>query len=193
MNSFQTLFIVATATPMACIAAPMPPVGYDFDSWSGGSGRHVVAPVERSIDSYLPRTVDRTNLTVSEIASFAPVSASIEALDRLRKFQSWGANWDGENAPPPKKQAIESATIVLGLLEDVLVHTPSVTLNAHGEPMFMLVKGSLDLSVTIPSPKTIHFYVSNDEFEDGGSARFNGEHLPKSLATALRKAGMTYA
>ena len=194
MNAFQTIFLIATA-------APTVPSGVALQTAHEMGASTAQQPVRAGYVGASPVPVTYGSgtstsplPTASERAiTFAPVSASMDALERLRGFAFWPENWDGAGAPAVSLDVLDAATNLFGLIDNLTYVTPSVALNAHGEPMFMLLDEAYEVSVTLVSPNTVHYYVHADGIEDGGSARFDGRRTPSKVASALRRAGMTYA
>lgn len=114
------------------------------------------------------------------------ISESTAALMRLRKFLGWGANWDGDGAPAPDLNAIDSATVLLGLLCAELRNVPKVMLNAISEPTFVFIEDGFELSITVKSKNLVSFYVAQDGDEDAGLSEFNGDRMPTYLESAIR-------
>lgn len=187
MSLFQTIFLIATAAP---------PISAGVDHLIVGTAAVVSqsAPptARRGYESYVGPTVAAATRDHVRFLEFAPISASIDALARLRTFSTWKVNWDGEGAPAPTLSSIDTATNLLGILDGALIETPKVALNAFGQPMFMLAADGAEMSATIVSPKTIHFYVSKDDFEAGGVARVKEAVLPSTFLQALRSAGLAH-
>lgn len=110
---------------------------------------------------------------------------AVQALARLRTFEAWGADWDGEGAPAPSSAALKSATLMLGFLTSKLGYTPTVALNGDGEPAFTIVHPDFELCVTIVSDTEVAFLVASGENERGGLADFDGRALPAAISAAL--------
>jgi len=112
---------------------------------------------------------------------------AVQALERLRTFQTWSRGWDGDGAPAPKAAAIGSATKLLGLLSAELGRTPTVALNAHGEPMFMFIDGDFEVAVTVESKRRLNVLVARGDIERGGLLDFDGSKVPHGLRTAINE------
>ena len=112
---------------------------------------------------------------------------AVQALERLRTFQTWSRGWDGDGAPAPKAAVIGSATKLLGLLSAELGRTPTVALNAHGEPMFMFIDGDFEVAVTVESKRRLNVLVARGDIERGGLLDFDGSKVPHGLRTAINE------
>lgn len=105
-------------------------------------------------------------------------------LQRLRTFRNWKDNWDGEGAPAPEKEALDTSTKVLALLV-ASGASPKVQLNSDGLPVFSIYGDGLDGEVVVTSKDTIEYYFHGDEPVGQSDVPFDGVKLPDELICQL--------
>lgn len=114
-------------------------------------------------------------------------SPAVQALHILRKFRTWGDNWDAEGAPAPSAEAIDIAQNLLGHLKSFAV-APTAMLDSQGNPLLLLRYGGMEGEINVYRNALIDFMLqmpgSDPEFEadlptEGG--------VPAPLDEALRK------
>ena len=109
-------------------------------------------------------------------------------LARLRRFRTWGENWDGEGAPAPKLASLDVAVRLLSLLayEHAVM---SVGLDADSRPMFNLRDSLYEGHIVVESSGNLSFSFSRGEsdLQDGFDLAFDGHYIPLELKTALSR------
>jgi hypothetical protein len=89
-----------------------------------------------------------------------PTSKRDQIVARLRAFTKYGAGWDGDQALPPSKSAIEDAiNLVANLTMDVLfvaVPEPEGAIDLiaqdHGKKVILVVEGNHKVSIFVREP-----------------------------------------
>ncbi len=190
MNALHALILIAATAPVSQQVVVGQNVAVE-SATTIAMGRGRSEPIVSGMTRYSLET-SKQFIAVPRVedATMLPPSASIQALGRLRAFEGWPPNWDGEGAPAPKRGALVAAANLLGLLEDEILETPAVALDAAGEPTFILMKDGREMSVTVRSPRYLAFYILGNGVEEAGSSRFSGERLPRRLLQALRTSGI---
>lgn len=112
-------------------------------------------------------------------------AAIMGSFVRLRSFEKWGDNWDGEGAPAPTKSNLDSAGIMLGFLHSRTGKVPRASLNSEGEPMLSIMDGDLEAMVTVYAPLEVAYLFAKGEKELAGVAHFDGRTMPVEISDAL--------
>ncbi|WP_157089072.1 hypothetical protein [Novosphingobium capsulatum] len=177
------VLIAATATPLTALVNP----GAIFLS----DRPAVVSVADRHNSSGNARRFHLTGTHSGEEAKSEPIwevrepGAGTRALSKLRTFAMWGDNWDGDGARAPRSEHLETASLLLGFLQASVGHTPNVSLNGDGDPMFTILRDDFELAVTVVSKSELSFLVAGGESERAGLAEFNAQNLPGEIADAV--------
>lgn len=114
------------------------------------------------------------------------VQATDRNLARLRRFRTWGENWDGEGAPAPDAASLNVAVRLLSLLahEHAVL---SVGLDADSRPMFNLRDSLYEGHIVVEAGGELSFSFSRGESEvmDDFDLAFDGRSIPATLKSAL--------
>lgn len=123
----------------------------------------------------------------------ATPTRSVSALQRLRTFSGWAANWDAEGAPAPDQEAIEAAANMLGHLRSFPIE-PIATLDALGRPMFLLHYTGGEGEISFTSGDTFEFVIDvpGDDSEVETELHFDKSGLPEKLEAVLSKLRATF-
>jgi len=115
-------------------------------------------------------------------------SALVRALKRLRTFKEWQANWDAEGAPEPDKEAIETASELLGYLKSYPIE-PTAMLSAIGKPLLLFRYGAKEGEISVTSEGMIDFVFDTDDgdVEAEADVPFNANTLPPTLESLLEQ------
>jgi len=107
------------------------------------------------------------------------------ALARLRSFKNWAANWDGEGAPAPPAEVLDSAITLLGHLS---AHhfVPRVGLNSFGQPHFLFSSRMYEGEIIVESKNKLSYFIRGGIDDTSGETKFTGATLPRRLEDALR-------
>lgn len=118
--------------------------------------------------------------------SVKATSSAIRALERLRTFSTWKANWDAEGAPTPDKDAIEAASNLLGYLKNYNIE-PTAMLDSLGKPLFLFSHGASDAEISVLSRNMIEFLFVDGETDRAVEVdvQFDGVGMPPELESAL--------
>ncbi len=114
MKSELFVLSIATASPMAF---------HTLKSVSAQASAGVV------VTSYLQGLAAAADLTELSNAHAQPVGRSLDALARLKGLS---VGWDGADAPPPSKHAIENAQLVIEALEARGVSNARISADVDG-------------------------------------------------------------
>lgn len=117
------------------------------------------------------------------------VPSSLKAVDRLRKMMGWRSNWDGENAPAPSVDTLESAILVVGFLTGfgLDVH---VDLDCRGNPMIFFHSKIGEGEITVVNANALEFAIQGSQADAEVDVPFGRYELPNDLIESLRQAGM---
>lgn len=90
------------------------------------------------------------------------VNSADEALTRLRTFQNWKDNWDGEGGSSPDPQLLDFAMQVLSLIANY--HNSFVVhLNSDSQPVFYVRNSEWKGEITIEEQGIISYRFKKDE------------------------------
>lgn len=128
--------------------------------------------------------VEPTNSAPNKAAPHARISPAQRTIGRLREFAAWGENWDGEGAPAPDLDAIDSAAILVGFLANHQVKV-TVALDAFGKPMLILKGEFGEGEITVIGSDRLEFAWFG-VFDDAAvDEPFNRSSLPGRIIAAL--------
>lgn len=122
----------------------------------------------------------------SQVMDFALCDAPEHvALQRLRRFKAFKANWDAEHSAAPNLEAIDSAIVMLSLLS---AHglTPKVALASEGAPMLLFSQGSFKAEIVVKASNLFDYYVDTPEGDGEEDIAFDGRSLPANLLNQLQ-------
>lgn len=132
------------------------------------------APVRAAVVSSTSTQASLTDFWLADV----PVLAGLE---RLRSFQGYEDNWDGEGGASPEAAAVETAVQLFSLLSNHAV--PQVSLNSLGQ--LMLVYNSPQSGeIVITGPQRFSYFFSGEEELFADDEPFSG-NLPDDLLTRL--------
>jgi hypothetical protein len=155
--------------------------------WQQLKGRSAIAHPRDLGGCASPIASDIDGMKLLEIAfTQTPVELN---LDRLRLFQTWGANWDAEGASAPNIEALEVAQDLLSLLPNSDGKTAlKVTMDPEGLPFFFLTREHDSGEISINEDFTIDYFF---DLEDGTIVScgfglpFDRRSLPEELNAFL--------
>lgn len=120
----------------------------------------------------------------------APVSSALKAIERLRKFEGWGDNWDAEGSPAPEAESLDAAVVLVGFLKQQKLEI-AATLESQGKPMLFISGDGGEGEVTVNSARSIDFVLFGVNGDDAGTdIAFDMNSIPNQLADSLHAVGM---
>ncbi|WP_141402136.1 hypothetical protein [Rhizobium subbaraonis] len=107
------------------------------------------------------------------------------SLARLRSFRTWKDNWDGDGAPAPSSELIDTAIELFALLVNTRVKI-RVHVGGDGRPVFFLRDVPANAEVAVEAADEISFsFDTKDKVIEEFCIPFNGKHLPEPLRKAI--------
>lgn len=126
-----------------------------------------------------------TTANLPEAEPEPQLSDSDKALERLRAFLDWPDNWDGEGAPAPRRDHINSAINLLALLRNTH-RSFAVHLTADAQPIFFPRWLECTGEIVIEDNESLSFrFDQRGHTSEGYMIDFDGRRLPQELKDAL--------
>lgn len=166
-------------------APHFPPFGTPHHLSGGPSYLDFCVFLERAISCPVETLRSTTSEGIKAPFRSGQVSASDEALERLRKFRSWKDNWDGEGGLRPDLQTINAAIYLLSLIANTYREF-GVHLSPDGRPVFFPRNSEWSGEIVVEDPNHISYeFRRGTELRDEYDLPFDGRRLPDKLRAAL--------
>lgn len=138
--------------------------------------RRIVTQAAKSATTAFAAASSTSKVLQVEVAD----SPELSALQRLRQFKTFEANWDAEHAAAPDHAAIDAATTILSLLSAKGV-TPKVSLTSDGHPMFLFGNEAVQGEIVVTSATTLDYFFDSSEGDGDCDVAFDGRHIPEAV------------